>query len=124
MMRSLTLLLFQSLVACYKAAFDYKLGILNGYKQQVTSSSSSDRPPPLPSLSGGSYCGFVPEMTNLVHATASLMLEHRREVEEGEETRVSVIGSLRKDGMFWVRILPDNVGLQDVMLQNLSNTLG
>ena len=63
-------------------------------------------------------------MTNLVHSAASLVLEHQGEMEEGEEMRVSVIGSLGKDGRFWVRILPDDMRLQDVMLQNLSNTIG
>jgi len=59
-----------------------------------------------------------------VHSTASLMLEHREELKQGEETRVSVIGSLSKSGRFGVRILPDESNLQDIMLQNLSNAIG
>ena len=63
-------------------------------------------------------------MTNLVHSMACLMLEHRAEVKAGEEMSVSVIGSLSNSGHFWVRLLPDDAGLQDVMLQNLSNSIG
>ena len=55
---------------------------------------------------------------------ACLMLEHRAEVKAGEEMSVSVIGSLSNSGHLWVRLLPDDVGLQDVMLQNLSNSIG
>lgn len=113
----------QSMLACYKAVFDYKHGILSGYKETALSIPPLDKPP-LPVLSGETHCGFIPEVINLVHSTASLMLEHRGEVEEGEEMRVSVIGSFGKDGRFCVRILPDDVGMQDVMLQNLSNTIG
>lgn len=102
---------------------------MNDYKKQASSSSSEDNSqlsdiPPLPSLSGGTHCGFIPEMTNLLHSTASLVLEHQGEMEEGEEIGVSVIGSLGKDGRFWVRILPDDMRRQDMMLQNLSNTIG
>lgn len=85
----------------------------------------SKPPSPLPhSFSGGLCCGFVPEVTNLVHSMACFMLEHRSEVEVGEEARVSVIGSLAEEGQFCVRILSDDSGLQDIMLQNLSNSIG
>ena len=63
-------------------------------------------------------------MTNLIHLTACLLLEHRKEVEQGEEMSVSVIGSISKEGLFWLRILPDVDGLQDVMLENISNAIG
>lgn len=115
----------QDLTACYKANLDYKVGLLNSYKDQLLSHESQEGPPPAPpSLSGGTWCGFVPEMTNLVHSMACLMLEHRSEVQVGEDMRVSIIGSLTNLGQFWVRLLPDDAGLQDVMLQNLSNSIG
>ena len=110
-------------MACYKTTFEYKLHLLNDYRQKLCGTSAGGKPT-LPPLPGGSCCGFIPEMTNLVHSSASLVLEHRGEVEEGDQMKVSVIGSLSKEGRFWVRILPDDGGIQDVMLQNLSNTIG
>lgn len=115
----------QELLASYKANFNHKLSLLNDFKEKALASiKQQSPPPPFPSLAGGTCSGFVPDMTSLVHSTACLMLEHRKEVEEGQEMRVSVIGSLSNEGRFWVRILPDESGLQDVMLQNLSNTIG
>ena len=112
----------QELLASYKASFDHKLVLLNQYKDKADPSSRQPVPDPVPP--DATYCGFVPDMTNLVHSSACLMLEHREEVKEGEEMHVSVIGSLNRKGRFWVRILPDDNGLQDIMLQNLSNTIG
>ena len=99
---------------------------MNDFKEKALLGSNDHHPPlpPFPSLAGGTCCGFVPDMTSLVHSSACVMLEHRREVEEEQEMKVSVIGSLSNKGKFWLRILPDDSGLQDVMLQNLSNTIG
>ena len=43
------------------------------------------------------------------------MLEHRAEVKAGEEMSVSVIGSLSNSGHFWVRLLPDDAGLMEIL---------
>ena len=68
--------------------------------------AGSVAPPPFPTLPGNTSYGFVPLMGTLQHATACLMAD---KVREGD--RVSV------------RILPDRDGLQDIMLQNISNSL-
>lgn len=60
----------------------------------------------------------------MMNSMACLMLEHREEVSVGEEMSVSVIGSMNMKGCFWLRILPDAAGLQDIMLQNISSTIG
>jgi len=133
------------MLASFRATYNYKVGLLRQYKQLLEASSSSNGPSlDLPQshlplslslslglgpgqsfcLSGGACCGFIPEDTNLVHSTACLMLEHREELKQGEEARVSVIDSLSKCGRFGVRILPDESNLQDIMLQNLSNAIG
>ena len=80
-------------------------------------------PPPFPSLPGNSSCGFVPPMATLQHATVCLMADCSDEVREGDRVSVTAIGSIDQNGCFSVRILPDRDGLQDIMLQNISNSL-
>ena len=81
-------------------------------------------PPPLfPGMPGNTSCGFVPPMATLQHATACLMADCSDEVREGDRVSVTAIGSINQSGCFSVRILPDRDGLQDIMLQNISNSL-
>ena len=42
----------------------------------------------------------------------------------GEQVLVSAVGGMSAQGVFWVRVLPDETGLQDVMLQNIATTIG
>ena len=121
----------QAVLDTYKAVYDSKCKQLTKYRNELVSLqqsevSSANDSPPLPAppiLCGGTLCGFVPEMTNLTQATASLILEHRDELPFESETKASVIGSINSEGIFWVRILPQDSAVQDIMLLNLSNTI-
>ena len=80
-------------------------------------------PPPLPALPGNTSCGFVPPMATLHHATACIMTDYSDNVVDGDSVNVTAIGTIDQTGCFSVRILPDQNGLQDIMLQNISNSL-
>ena len=62
-------------------------------------------------------------MGTLQHTTACLMVDYSDEMREGDRVNVTSIGSINQSGYFSVRILPDRDGLQDIMLQNISNSL-
>ena len=95
----------------------------------ATSGGCGPTPPPpppslpFPTLPGNTSCGFVPPRATLQHATVCLMADCSDEVREGDRVSVTAIGSIDQSGCFSVRILPDRDGLQDIMLQNISNSL-
>ena len=72
-------------------------------------------PAPFPALPGNISCGFVPPMATMADCSD--------EVREGDRVSVTAIGSIDQSGCFSVMILPDRDGLQDIMLQNISNSL-
>ena len=51
------------------------------------------------------------------------MTDSSGEVGEGDRVSVTAIGSIDHNGCFSVRLLPDKDGLQDITLQNISNSL-
>ena len=81
------------------------------------------KPPRFPTLPGNTSGGFVPPMATLHHATACLMTDSSGEVAEGDRVSVTAIGSIDHGGCFSVRLLPDRDGMQDITLQNISNSL-
>ena len=115
----------------YKAVYDSKCKQLTEYRNKLASlqqsevSSANDSPPlPFPPiLCGGTLCGFVPDMTRLKQATASLILEHRDELLLGSEMKACMIGSINNEGIFWVRILTPDSAVQEIMLVNLCSTI-
>ena len=68
-------------------------------------------------------CGFLPEFHSLSLACASLITCPCDDVEVGNNVPVNVIGSINSEGFFWVRILPDQLQVKDLILQNISNSL-
>ena len=122
----------QAILDTYKAVYDSKCKKLTEYRNELVSLqqsevSSANDSPPLPAppiLCGGTLCGFVPEVTNLTQAMESLILDHREELPLESVTKASVIGSINSEGLLiWVRILPQDSAVQDIMLLNLSNTI-
>ena len=90
---------------------------------RVKAGCGEPSPPPLPALRGNTSCGFVPPIATLHHLSACLLMDYSEEVVEGDSVSVTAIGSIDQNGCFTVRILPDRDGLQDIMLQNISNSL-
>ena len=76
-----------------------------------------------PSLPGGLSCGFLPEFTTLILATASLVADPCADVVVGGNIPVNVIGGMSPQGAFWVRVLPDQLQIKDLILQNISNSM-
>ncbi|XP_064395430.1 uncharacterized protein LOC135342590 isoform X2 [Halichondria panicea] len=103
---------------------DSKVGALERYREAlegVTRGKSLSEAQP--SLSGGLSCGFLPEFTTLVLATASLVAEPCADVAVGGVIPVNVIGGMSPQGAFWVRVLPDQLQVKDLILQNISNAM-
>ena len=115
----------QALNANFDLVCERKVKVLSQHLEQLhaMATSPSPAPPPLPTLPGNTCCGFVPPMVTLHHATACLTGDCSDEVREGDRVNVTAIGSIDQSGCFSVRILPDRGGLQDIMLQNISNSL-
>ncbi len=121
----LSINILQAILDTYRVTCSAKLKILTKYKEDLKNfcgDSSSDPPRP-PVLCGDAYCGFVPTVTNVVQSTASFVIEHRDQLKEGDESKANVIGSMNLKGVFWIRILPRDGNIQDVMLLNLTNTM-
>ena len=132
----LSVLLFiivQALFSNSDIVCECKVKVLNQHLEQLRAMATSPcphvgecgpiPPPSFPALPGNTSCGFVPPMATLQHATACLMADCSDEVKEGDRVSVTAIGSIDQSGCFSVRILPDRDGLQDIMLQNISNSL-
>ena len=119
----------QALFSNFDIVCERKVKMLNQHLEHLEHLSASvgehapAPPPPFPSLPGNTSCGFVPPMATLQHATACLMADCSDQVREGDRVSVIAIGSIDQSGCFSVRILPDRDGLQDIMLQNISNSL-
>lgn len=92
--------------------------LLASLKQDPSPSSSF-----LPQLVGGTSCGFAPELVTLQRASICMMMDHQEEPREGDIIPTTVIGTLTKEGTFWVRMLPDEFATQDIVLRNISNSL-
>ncbi len=76
-----------------------------------------------PSLAGGLSCGFLPEFASLALASASLVTAPSDDVHVGDDVLVNVIGGMSSEGSFWVRVLPDQLQIKDIILRNISNCL-
>ena len=120
----------QALFSNFDIVCERKVKMLSRHLEQLhaitTSGGCGPTPPPPPpftTLPGNTSCGFVPPMATLQHATVCLMADCSDEVREGDRVSVTAIGSIDQSGCFSVRILPDRDGLQDIMLQNISNSL-
>ena len=116
---------FQTLLSNIELARDRKVKLLTQHLEQLQAKAShgESSPPPLPALPGDTSCGFVPPLATLHHATACLMTDYSDEVAQGDSVSVTAIGSIDQSGSFWMRLLPNRDGLQDIMLQNISNSL-
>ena len=99
------------------------LSVTHAHTHTHTHTHTQQVRPPLPTFPGGISCGFVPDFTTLTLATTSLITAHAEEVRVGGSVRVTVVGGMNPEGMFWVRLLPGELRIEDVILQNISNTL-
>ncbi len=56
-------------------------------------------------------------------AVGYLVALHAEEVAADQRLNVNTIGSINGRGVFWVRIVADEYGTQDIMLQNMSTAM-
>ena len=115
----------QILLSNIDLARDRKVKLLSQHLEHLQDEANrgEPKPPPIPVLPGNTSCGFVPPMATLHHATACLVTDYSDDVVDGDSVSVTAIGTIDQTGCFSVRILPDQNGLQDIMLQNISNSL-
>lgn len=73
-----------------------------------------------PSLPTHPSCGFVMDMTVVKQAISFLISLHTEELVPGAKVSVNVVGTVSPRGSFWLRLVAEDCGVQEVMLQNVS----